>query len=264
MAGRPVSTVISRPLLLLAATAIAGLAGVALVFAGGSGLNGGPTLNVFGPELPFMFPTSEKVKDFSWSQLIASGDTGVGTISNGAGEVIGIDGAFYVATAGRPTPRPVTNEQTPTGAVVTFVPQKTLTLTSPVDLARLQSVLDKLFVDTDTYVYMFKAHGTLSSVEYQLAGPKPTDEIRDGIKSGMSQQAVTIGTPKYIAKNVPGTLVGIRAPTYLNTVFEVPYHIHFLADDKSLLGHVTALEATGLDIAWARSEAISLRYWGTE
>jgi acetolactate decarboxylase len=263
MAG-PVSRVANRPLLMLAAATVAGLAGAALVFAEDAGLNGGPTLRVFGPELPFMFPTSQKVKDFSWSQLIASGDTGIGTISNGAGEVMGIDGAFYVATADDPTPQPVTDEQTPTGAVVTFVPQKTLTLTSSVDLAGLQSTLDKQFVDTDTYVYMFKAHGTLSSVEYQLAGPKPTGEILDGIRSGKSQQAVTIGTAKYTAKNVTGTLVGIRAPAYLNTVFEIPYHIHFLADDKSLLGHVTALEATGLDIAWARSEGISLRYWDTE
>ncbi|MCP4319112.1 MAG: acetolactate decarboxylase [Hyphomicrobiales bacterium] len=59
------------------------------------------------------------------------------------------------------------------------------------------------------------------------------------------------------------TLLGIRAPSYLNTVLEVPYHIHFLADDKSALGHVTDLQADDLLVEWSRVNAINLHMWDT-
>ena len=42
------------------------------------------------------------------------------------------------------------------------------------------------------------------------------------ILDGDSQKAVTIGTRKYTAQNIDVTLLGIRAPGYLNTVLEVP------------------------------------------
>lgn len=219
------------------------------------------TLNVFGPELPFMFKVKGGAKDFAWSDLIAQGDVGVGTISQGEGEVIGVGGAFYVADAANPKPRLVTNEMTPSGVVITFAPQKKLRLAGPLDLAGLQDALDKKFVDTETFVYVFKAHAMLSYVEYQLAGPRPTRQIKEGIESGKSQEAVTMGTSKYKASNIAATLVGVRAPAYLNMVFEIPYHIHFIADDKSILGHITALKAAGLEIEWARTDELKVRYW---
>ena len=222
------------------------------------------TLYVFGPELPFMFETTGRPLDFAWSDLIASGDTGVGTIAKGAGEVVGIGGEFYVADESNPTPKKISDELTPSGVVATLNPNESFSISSRLDLNGLQKALDEKFVDTDSFVYMFMARGTLSSVEYQLAGPSPSNQVRKGIESGDSQQAVTIGTRKYTAKNVPATLVGIRAPAYLNTVFEIPYHIHFIADDRSLLGHVTGLQAEGLEISWARSDAIAIRYWDTK
>ncbi len=219
------------------------------------------TLHVFGPELPFMFHVTGGAKEFAWSDLMGWGDAGVGTLTEGIGEVIGIGGAFYVADPADPTPRPISDEMTPTGAVLTFASQQFLEIRGPVDLAGLQDALDRTFVDTDTFVYVFKAHVMLSSVEYQLAGPRPSGEIMAAIESGNTQEAVTIGTQKFRAENVAATLVGIRAPLYLDTVFETPYHIHFLADDKSRLGHVTALEATDLEVGWARTKAINVRYW---
>lgn len=221
-------------------------------------------LKIFGPELGFTFPVNRKAKNFHWADLIKAGDTGLGTITLGQGEVLGVDGTFYIATPENPKPRLVTDEMTPSGAVITFTAQKSFRIDGPVDLAALQHALDAQFVNTDTFVYMFKAHATLSFVEYQLAGPRPNRRIIDAIMTGDSQEAVTIGTPKFTARNLKATLVGIRSPLYLNRVLEIPYHIHFISDDKSVLGHITAVEARDLAIDWARTEAISIRYWDTE
>lgn len=221
-------------------------------------------LLVFGPELPFMFETRGARLDFAWSDLIALGNTAVGTISMGGGEVIGIDDEFFVADSSNPTPRKISSELTPTGVVATFKPAWAFSLPSALDLKALQQALDTRFGDVETFVYLFRADVVLLSVEYQLSGPRPSKAVVETIEAGNSQEAARLGTKKYVKQNIKGTLVGIRAPAYLNTVFEIPYHIHFIADDRSVLGHVTELRAEDLEISWARIDALRLRYWNTE
>lgn len=219
------------------------------------------TLHVFGPELPFMFKTSEMPQDFSWAEIVSWGDAAVGTIEKGHGEVIGFDNEFYVADPDNRTPRPVTKEMTPTGVVVKFVPEQSFDIGSITDLGEFQDALDATFVDTETFIYVFRARATFRQIEYQLEGPGQSSEMRSLIAVGQSQRAMTVGSTRYTVKDVPATLIGIRAPQYLNTVFEIPYHIHFLADDKTSLGHIVDLEASDVAVEWVRTDALDLRYW---
>ncbi len=219
------------------------------------------SLYVFGPEIPFMFEVDGQVLNFRWSDLRSYGDTAIGTLTEGAGEVIGVDGEYWVADATDPVPRKLTDEVTPAGAVVSFFATDSFRIDNPVDLGALQTVLDDVFADSGTFIYLFRARGTLASVEYQLAGPLPNPEIRRQVEAGDSQAALTIGTRKYTATDVPMTMIGVRAPPHLNTVLQVPYHIHFLADDRSVLGHVTALETDDLTIEWTKVNAVNVHYW---
>jgi alpha-acetolactate decarboxylase len=59
-------------------------------------------------------------------------------------------------------------------------------------------------------------------------------------------------------------MVGIRSPPYLNPVLEIPYHIHFLTDDRKIVGHVTKVVAEDLEVEWARIKAVNIRYWDTD
>ena len=219
------------------------------------------SLYVFGPELPFMFDIEGGRLDFAWSDIKTFGGTGLGTLDNGAGEVIGLKGEFWAADQTDPVPRKLTDEITPSGVLTSFFPTDKTTISTTVDLEALQTLLDEQFVDTQAYAYLFTATGRLTFVEYQLTGPIPNGEVLDMIQAGDSQKAVIIGTKKYTAQNIDVTLLGIRAPGYLNTVLEVPYHIHFLADDKSALGHITALQADDLAVEWTRVNAINLHMW---
>ena len=222
------------------------------------------TLYIFGPELPFMFDVEGERLDFAWSDIKTYGRTGLGTLENGAGELIGLDGEYWVADPTDPVPRKLTGEITPSGVLTTFFPTDEETISTTVNLEALQTLLDQRFVDTGTFVYLFRATGTLNFVEYQLSGPVPNGEVLDMIIAGNSQEAATIGTQKYTAENMPVTILGIRAPAYLNTVLEVPYHIHFIADDRSALGHITDLQADDLKIEWTKVNAINLHMWDTK
>ena len=115
------------------------------------------------------------------------------------------------------------------------------------DLEALQTVLDDVFADPGTFIYLFRAKGTLASVEYQLAGPLPNPKSRRQVAAGDRQAALTIGTQKYTATDVPVTMIGLRAPPHFNTVLQMPYHIHFLADDRSIL--------------WTKVNAVNIHYW---
>ncbi|MGB6005490.1 MAG: acetolactate decarboxylase, partial [Ornithinimicrobium sp.] len=112
----------------------------------------------------------------------------IGTVNGGAGEVLGVDGEFYVATADEPTPQMVSDEQTPTGAVAIFEPQESGTVAVATDLDAFQDALDEEFgtTDTETSVWIFTATVTLSSLEYQLEWPTPNDEVTDEISEGKS------------------------------------------------------------------------------
>jgi len=219
------------------------------------------SLYVFGPELPFMFDIKGKRLDFAWSDIKTFGGTGLGTLENGAGEVMGLKGEFWAADPTDPVPRKLTDEITPSGLLTSFFPTDKANISTTVNLEALQTLLDEQFVDTQAYAFLFTATGRLTFVEYQLTGPVPNGEVLDMITAGNSQKAVTIGTQKYTAQDIEVTLLGVRAPGYLNTVLEVPYHIHFLADDKSALGHVTELQADDLAVEWARVNAINLHMW---
>ena len=181
------------------------------------------SLYVFGPEIPFMFETDGQALSFRWSDLRSYGDTALGTLTEGAGEVIGVDGEYWVADATDPVPRKLIDEITPAGAVVSFFAADSFMINNLVDLNALQTMLDDVFDDSGTFIYLFRAMGTLASVEYQLAGPLPNPEIRRRIEAGDSQAALTMGTRKYTAADVPMTMIGLRAPLHLNTILQVPY-----------------------------------------
>jgi len=219
------------------------------------------SLYVFGAALPFLFPVDGERLNFAWSDLRSYGDTGIGTLTERAGEVIGIDGAYWMADSTDPVPRPVTDEVTPNAMVASFFPSDRFEIENLVDLNAFQTTLDDVFPDADAFLYLFRARGTLNYVEYQLAGAAPSRQVIAGIETGDSQQAVTIGTERMEATDVPMTLIGVRAPAYLDGVMETPYHIHFLADDRSILGHITALEADALSVEWTKVNAVNLHFW---
>ena len=205
------------------------------------------SLYIFGPEIPFMFEIDGRALNFRWSDLRSYGDTAIGTLTEGAGEVIGVDGEYgspmmpIRCRASLPT-----RSRLPARSSRSSLP--TVSRSTTWWTWRRCRRFSTTSLPTRHFHLPVRAKGTLASVEYQLAGPLPNPEIRRQVAAGDSQAALTIGTQKYTAADVPVTMIGLRAPSHLNTILQVPYHIRFLADDRSILGHVIALEADQLTI----------------
>ena len=92
---------------------------------------------------------------------------GLGTLENGAGEVIGLKGEFWAADPTDPVPRKLTDETSPSGVMTSFFPTDKMTISTTVNLEALQTLLDERFVDTQAFAYLFSATGRLTFVEYQ-------------------------------------------------------------------------------------------------
>ncbi|MCP4319113.1 MAG: acetolactate decarboxylase [Hyphomicrobiales bacterium] len=101
------------------------------------------TLYIFGPELPFMFDIEGERLDFAWTDIKTYGGTGLGTVENGAGEVVGLNGEFWIADPTDPVPRKLTGEITPSGIVASFFPSEKSTVSTTVNLEALQTLLDE-------------------------------------------------------------------------------------------------------------------------
>jgi acetolactate decarboxylase len=166
-------------------------------------------------------------------QVLASGDFGVGTFDALDGEMIVLDGQVYQALADGSLRVADPKETTPFAAVTFFVEDGCIENLSAATLDDLDQQLDrKLPRQNSPYALRMTgvfAELTLRSVPAQSPPYLPLVEV---VKRQVTWQR----------RDVRGTLVGIRCPSWMGTLNVSGYHWHFLSDDRKTGGHVLACE----------------------
>lgn len=167
--------------------------------------------------------------------MLARGDTGIGTFEGLNGEMIALDGVIYQALGD--------------GTVIvapdkTVIPYATLTffdndyevklrdIKSKADFEKaLNAVLKEQGVNS---FYMVKLHAEFDSVlfrsEYGSQEPYPT--LVEALKGKQTE---------FTEKNIKGTLVGLFCPNYMKELNSPGWHFHFISDDKKKGGHILEL-----------------------
>jgi acetolactate decarboxylase len=170
--------------------------------------------------------------DLSLDELLAHGDLGLGTVQHLDGELIVLDGACYQVTADGVVHRPPSSTRTPFAVVCRFAPVVEHHLDAPLGFDELTATLDDL-APADEPVVAVRIDGAftdlhLRSVPRQRPPYPPLTTVVEHQTSWTTASA-------------DGTVVGFRFPADLQGI-EVPgYHLHFIADDRSVGGHVTDL-----------------------
>ncbi len=178
--------------------------------------------------------------DLTFAELREHGDFGIGTLQQLDGEMIALDGEFFVARADGSVSRVPPEMKTPFAVITYWDTDASLALENISSLAELKKHLD-------------------------AREPQPVEMIAvrvDGEFSKMRVRSVSKQTPPYpplaevAAKqsefewqNISGTVVGFRFPDTARGYEVVGYHLHFLADDRTRGGHV-------LDCALTRGTAL--------
>lgn len=168
-------------------------------------------------------------------ELLALGDTGIGTFEGLNGEMIVLDGKMYQALGdGRVI-------VTPDSAII---PYATVTFFDKDIPVALQNVKNKaaLEAELNRYVqqwgansfYMVKIPAEFSSIlfrsEYGSQPPYPT--LVEALKGKQTE---------FTEKNIKGTIVGLYCPSYMGELNSVGWHFHFISDDRKKGGHVLEL-----------------------
>ena len=174
------------------------------------------------------------------AEVLAHGDTGIGTLDGLDGELIVIDGkAWVVRPDGRPAPVPG-HVTTPFASVTPFEADQTLALGPAVSMAELAAALDAA-LPTPNLFYAIKAHGEFKAVR--------TRSVPRQAKPYPPLAEVTAHQTVFELGPVAGTLVGFYCPPYVKGVNVPGWHLHFLSDDRSSGGHVLDVAFDSLTVA---------------
>jgi acetolactate decarboxylase len=170
--------------------------------------------------------------DATLAQLLAHGDTGIGTVQHLDGELVVLDGEPWAARADGRIEAVDPTTCTPFAVVCHFAPTVEATLPDGLPLGELHRALDRL-APSGAPVVAVRVDGeftqlTLRSVHPQTPPYPPLREV------------VGRQTEWTVARST-GTVVGFRFPDTTAGV-EVPgYHLHYLSRDRTIGGHVLAL-----------------------
>jgi acetolactate decarboxylase len=169
----------------------------------------------------------------SFKELKTHGDFGIGTIDGLDGEMLALVGNYYqIKTDG--VAYPVSdNMTTPFATVTYFKADEGYRLEKPMNLTALEQYLDR-DLPSENFFYAIQVNGNFSYLKVRSV-PKQEKPYRK-LADVVSNQTV------FEFKNVSGTLVGFKTPEYVSGINVPGYHLHFIALNRSIGGHVLELE----------------------
>jgi len=165
------------------------------------------------------------------------GDFGIGCCDHLGGEVIILDGEVFECTVGEP-PDPMLGAQIlPFVDVCRFAPGSADEIAGA-DLTAFTAQVEGRLVSRNLF-HAVRVDGAFATVRVRVT-PRQAHPFRPLAE-------VTSGQIETVLSDVRGTLVGFWAPAIYQGITVAGLHVHFLADDRSVGGHV-------LDVTVGRAE----------
>ena len=171
--------------------------------------------------------------DLSLRELRRQGDFGIGTFDDLDGEMVLLDGQFYQVRADGRVYAPDPDGETPFAAVCRFRPDRQVAVPSGLDMAGVEALLDREVPGGNRFAAIrVDGHFKRMRTRSVPAQSRPYPPLKE----------VAATQPVFNRKNISGTLVGFRCPSYVGGVNVPGWHLHFISQDRSFGGHVLAFE----------------------
>jgi acetolactate decarboxylase len=175
--------------------------------------------------------------DLSFAELGEHGDFGLGTLNGLDGEMIAVDGSIFRADVDGAIHSVAGEEKTPFAVVTRFEPSIETAIEGRLSHEGLLARLDALIPDgasscairLDGRFDLVRAR----SVPRQDPPYRPLTEV-------VAEQHV------FGLRDVIGTMIGFRFPSYAEGIEVGGYHLHFIAEDRARGGHVLDSRSDGL------------------
>ncbi len=178
------------------------------------------------------------------SDLLEHGDHGLGTFNGLNGEMIVLDHKVYRVTPQGEVVEAGDDILIPYTIVSFFEPEKSISYegNENLDYDKLITMMDTELPSQNQF-YAFRITGNFT---YIKCGGVDRQE-RPYNKTILE---ILADRPIYEKEDISGTLVGFWCPEYIGDINTRGFHLHFLADDRSIGGHLIAFEASSLDIQY--------------
>ena len=177
------------------------------------------------------------------------GDFGIGCCDHLGGEVLILDGQVYECTVGAPPDRMRDDQILPFVDVCRFPAAAPVTLTGE-DLARFTDRVEAGLVSRNLF-HAVRVDGTFASLRVRIT-PRQHHPFRP-------LADVTSGQVETVLEGSRGTVVGFWAPAIYQGITVAGLHMHFLADDRSVGGHVLDLTIGEAQLKMAAYARFDLR-----
>jgi acetolactate decarboxylase len=182
--------------------------------------------------------------DLSFGELARHGDFGLGTLQGLDGEMIALDGRFFVARVdGRVSPvAPET--KTPFAVVVPWEADGSCALGAIASMDELCAAVD-LAIGHKTEIMAVRVDGHFTRVKARSVAKQspPYPPLVD----------VTAHQTVFEWSDLDGTLVGFRFPDAARGYEMVGYHFHFLSTDRLRGGHLLDCAMPGGTVQYHRT-----------
>lgn len=165
----------------------------------------------------------------TFNELVEYGDFGIGCGDRLDGELIGVDGEWYlVRVDGRAYPVSG-NATTPFAAATFFDPDLSVMIDKQVNLTELGRYLEAE-LPSENLFYAIRMDGTFPRVVTRSvpAQEKPYPRLVN----------VTANQTVFTFENVTGTAVGFWTPELAAGINVPGYHLHFITADRTAGGHL--------------------------
>jgi len=163
-------------------------------------------------------------------ELSQYGNFGIGTYHALDGEMIlAGDKEFYQVKADGTILKASLDALTPFAVVSEFFPEIVLSIDEPCGIDRVKTLVDEAVSNPNIFIAI-KITGDFRKMK--------TRSVPAQVKPYPPLAEVTKTQPEFSADNVAGTIVGFCCPPFVKGVNMPGYHLHFLANDRSIGGHV--------------------------
>ncbi|KAH7124251.1 alpha-acetolactate decarboxylase [Dactylonectria macrodidyma] len=189
------------------------------------------------------------------SDLVSHGNHGLGTFRHIVGEMIILDGTIYQMNLDGSVvalDSAACVEQSAPFAMITHFQPTTMTTRLLESKGAFADALSQLLPGTKNHYLAFRVDGVFKSVTVRTVGGQqfPGESLA---RLGKRQVSHTF-------KNIRGTVIGFRSPTFMQGVSVAGDHLHFIAANRDSGGHVLTFKTDGeVDIAAAPITVVNLR-----
>lgn len=156
------------------------------------------------------------------------GDFGIGCCDHLGGEVLILDGEVFECTVGEAPDRMQDEQILPFVDVCRF-PVASGAAIAAADLAAFTDRVERDLVSRNLF-HAVRVDGIFTSVRIRIT-PRQEHPFRP-------LADVTSGQIETVLSDIPGTLVGFWAPSIYQGITVAGLHMHFLAGDRSVGGHI--------------------------